>query len=215
MSTRTNEWGEDRASSNLGCPNWRTRCIAGNRAERLWRSLTWAQRATIRALTPYVVRAGDETGFSINGTPKLFSTAASWVAGDANAKAEAAHLQEEGFRAALSASTSTVSGNPGLSFVLELGSHASALSEERAQLKADMAENSPAKITRITSNHAPTSEGFTAKGKFGAANLLFVEGRCVLLVGDAIKGGATNISPVLAGAFRIYARTNSSGGACG
>lgn len=172
-----------------------------------------AQNPPTRTLAPYLVRSGEETGFSLSGAPTLFSSAASWGAGDADAKAEATRLQSEGFRAVLLQNTSTTAGRAGVSWVLLLKSPAAALSEEQSQLNADIAENSPA--TRFTSAQVPTSEGYTAQGTgFAVANLLFVEGRCVLLVGDQGNAGTNSSPPVIAGALKIYDRTNSSGGAC-
>jgi len=172
-----------------------------------------APTSPTRALTPYLARAGEETGFSISGAPTLDS-AASFATGDPNAKAEATRLRTEGFRAALIEHTSTAAGNGGVSFVLQLESHAAALSEEQSQLNEDITENSPA--TRITRAQVPTSEGFTAKGSsVVVANLLFVEGRCILLVGDEVNAGSDPSPPVLAGALKIYDRTKSSGGVCG
>ena len=45
------------------------------------------------------------------------------------------------------------------------------------------------------------------------ANALFVEGKCVLLVGVATDGANPN-PPVIAGALKVYGRTAHSTGVC-
>ena len=46
------------------------------------------------------------------------------------------------------------------------------------------------------------------------ANVLFVEGSCVLLVGDETDG-ANPRPPVIAGALKVYGRTAHRAGVCG
>ena len=96
--------------------------------------------------------------------------------------------------------------------MIALGSPAAATAEERAQLKEDLAENNP--VTRFTIKQLPTSEGFAAKGTYSVANVLFVEGSCVLEVGDATHG-ANPRPPVIAGALKVYGRTAHIAGVCG
>ena len=75
--------------------------------------------------------------------------------------------------------------------MVALASPAAAAAEERAQLKEDLTENSPAP-TRFTIKQLPASEGFTAKGtNVRVANVLFVEGSCVLGMGDAPVSAST------------------------
>ncbi len=170
------------------------------------------QSVSSASLARYVVQTGEETGYSPSGAPTFTSTAASWATGDPDAAADAKRLRGEGFRAALTQQTTGSDGTGGISFVIALASPAAAAAEERAQLKEDLAENSPA--TRFTIKQLPTSEGFAAKGTYSVANVLFVEGSCVLLIGDETDG-ANPRPPDIAGALKVYGRTAHRAGVCG
>ena len=72
--------------------------------------VAWAgagQSVSSASLARYVVRAGEETGYSPSGAPTFITSAASWVTGNPSAAADAKRLRREGFRAAL---TSTYHG---------------------------------------------------------------------------------------------------------
>lgn len=184
------------------------------------------QRVSSASLAPYVVRAGEEAGFSAIGAPTFTSSAAAWTAGDPTAAADAKRLRGEGFRGALTENTAGVDGTAGVSWVIELASPAAAKSEEQAQLK-DIAAQSPSPVTRFTIKQLPTSAGFTSRGNSKTqvdasetpadevdANVLFVEGSCVLLVGDQTGSRINPSPPVIGGALTIYGRTAHSAGVC-
>jgi hypothetical protein len=185
------------------------------------------QRVSSASLAPYVVRAGEEAGFSAIGAPTFTGSAAAWTAGDPTAAADAKRLRGEGFRGALTENTAGVNGTAGVSWVVELASPAAAKSEEQAQLKEDIAAQSPSPVTRFTIKQLPTSAGFTGRGNSSTevnasetpadevdANVLFVEGSCVLLVGDQIGSRINPSPPVIGGALKIYGRTAHSAGVC-
>lgn len=171
------------------------------------------QSVSSASLARYVVQTGEETGYSPSGEPTFTRSAASWATGNPNAASDAKRMRGEGFKASLDQNTTGSNGTAGLSFVIALASPAAAAAEERAQLKEDLAENSPA--TRFKIKQLPTSEGFTAQGtNMRVANVLFVEGSCVLLVGDETDG-ADPRPPVIAGAMKVYGRTDHRAGVCG
>ncbi len=58
------------------------------------------QSVSSASLARYVVRAGEETGYSPGGAPTFTRSAASWAKGNPNAAADAKRLRGEGFRAA-------------------------------------------------------------------------------------------------------------------
>jgi hypothetical protein len=170
------------------------------------------QSVSSASLARYVVQTGEETGYSPSGAPTFTRSAASWATGDPDAPTDAKRLRGEGFKAALTQQTTGSSGTGGISFVIALASPVAAAAEERAQLKEDIAENSA--VTRFTIKQLPTSEGFTAKGTSSVANVLFVEGSCLLLIGDETDG-ANPRPPVIAGALKVYGRTAHKTGVCG
>jgi hypothetical protein len=179
------------------------------------------QSVSSASLAPYVVRAGEETGYSPSGAPTFTTSAASWTKGNPKAAANAKRLRGEGFRGALAEYTTGANNAGGVSLVIVLASPAAAASEEQTEFKADVAESSP--VTRFTIKQLPTSEGFAGKSTstaFGKTttnrafgNVLFVEGKCVLVVGAATDGANPNPA-VIAGALKVYGRTAHSAGVC-
>jgi hypothetical protein len=170
------------------------------------------------SLSRFTARPGEETGFSPQGKPHGYRTARSWLAGGGEKgrrlTTDAARLNGEGFVAALVQHMTYVaapSTGGGLSLVLELGSRKSAHAELTVQLRQDIAGlGRGAMIRRFAVPGVPTARGFTVviSGMPGsAANALFTEGRCLLLVGDAIPTG-NPAPPVKAGVKAIYRRTH-------
>jgi len=170
------------------------------------------------SLTRFIARAGEEPGFVPHGRPQTSSTASAWVAGEPRGqrKADSARLRREGFVRAV-AQQMTYLPNPrnggGLSWVMELGSSNAALAEQRVQLRQTIAAQGKVKIRRFSIPGVPGAKGFTATlpgQPGGAANALFTEGRCLLLIGDSVPD-ANLAGPVKAGVRAIYRRT---GGRC-
>jgi hypothetical protein len=169
------------------------------------------------------VRAGEETGYSPEGAPAVFSSPAAWVEhehGEAaetrrltpGEAAEAKHLTEEGFRAAERLGTGG-SNKGGASLVLEFGTPSAAQHELAAEVKEFLEQSS--------AQHVPSSQFTVATipGSHGAvsgevADVWFSEGSCLLGVGDEEKGGKDPKPAVIAGALKVYARTAHSNGAC-
>jgi hypothetical protein len=104
-----------------------------------------------------------------------------------------------------------------MAWVVELGSHAAALTEEQIEEIQGASQNSPS--TPLTSTVIPTSKGFMQMQELsngGDANLYWVEGRCVIFVGHgAVMGNVNPGPPVTAAALKIYDRTKSGTGVCG
>jgi hypothetical protein len=163
-------------------------------------------------LAVYLLRSG-EGGFTVS-TPIDQTTVAEWVSVSQSTAADGRRVRGEGFREALEQPTSTTSGGGGLDFVLELGSAAAAGREEAVELKEDVAEQGHVPVTHFRVSGIPGSDGIAASGgKRGtAANVLFTEGRCLLLVGNGAAGGSK--ADVVAGALAIYRRSHASSGAC-
>lgn len=185
------------------------------------------QHGAAASLAPYVVRAGEEAGFSAIGAPTFTGSAGAWTAGDPAAAADAKRLRREGFRGGLTEYTAGVNDAAGVSWVIELASPSAAKSEEQSQLKEAIAAESPSPVKRFTIKQLPTSAGFTSRGNSKTevnpsetaaaevdANVLFVEGSCVLLVGDQTGSAIDPSPPVIGGALEIYGRTARSRGVC-
>jgi hypothetical protein len=171
------------------------------------------QKVSSTSLARYVVRTGEETGYSPS-VPNFTSSATLWTKGNPGAAAFAKRLRGEGFRGGLIESTFSLNGGQGVSAVIALASPAAAKSEEQAELKEFIAQDRP--VTRFTIKQLPTSEGYASTGSSTAlAIVLFVEGSCVLLVSDEPTGTATNPRPpVIAGALKVYGRTARKAGVC-
>jgi hypothetical protein len=142
------------------------------------------------SLSRFTARPGEETGFTPQGTPHVYRTARSWLAGGGETgrrlTTDAARLSGEGFVAALVQHMTYVaapSTGGGISLVLELGSPNSADAELPVQLRQDIAgQGLGATIRRFKVRGVPGARGFTVviSGMPGsAANALFTESRCL------------------------------------
>jgi hypothetical protein len=173
------------------------------------------------ALVNFVAQGGEETGFAPQGMPKTYPTASAFdrPLPAKERKRDVARLRREGFKGAVTQNMS-YTANPkngaGLSLVIGLKSAGAARAELKSQFAGDVAsQGKGVRIQRFTVPGVPGSKGFTATDKKhggGAANVLFTEGSCMLLVGDAFGGSPQQrIAPVSAAAAAIYKRT---GGTC-
>ncbi len=166
-----------------------------------------SRRAAPLPLSAYLVQGGEQTGYRALTDAVQVKTAKSLTGGDPAAAADIRRLNQEGFRSAMV--RETVSGHgQGLSRVIQLRSGAAATTEARAQL---------------ASLQGPGVAGFSvpgvpnARGASGAqdtyANVVFTEGRCVMLVGGTASPGRAS-APVIAAVRAIDARTHGRPGAC-
>jgi hypothetical protein len=165
-------------------------------------------------LDAYLLREG-EGGFAVFSVAVVQPTIASWVKVSRSTAADGRRVHGEGFRGALEQATATSTGGTGLDFVLELSSAAAARREQAVELKEDVAEQGHYGVTRFTVPGVPGSQGIAATGgkRGSAANVLFTEGRCLLLVGND-EVDAKYRQYVVAGTLALYRRTVASPGAC-
>lgn len=163
------------------------------------------------ALSAYLARANEETGFQVTGSPATSTTAALWTAAMPNGQAVQSRLVTEGFHRAISIQTASAHGQ-GVSWVMELGSTRDAAREQTAELRDFI--HVPGRVGRFAVQGVPTAEGFTYPGPDPQdANALVREGRCLLLIGDQ-ESAADYRAPVVAAVRAIWARTNKTNGAC-
>jgi hypothetical protein len=145
-----------------------------------------------------LIKQGEFAGFRPESSTHLFKTAKAWVlAGPhpsaAHTSAEIARLHREGFVAVLSEflDRGSVRGN-GLSWVMQLGSAASA----RAELNVDLTENEAASgssfsafsVLAIRGAHGYRVSGGGSVGE----NIFFADGPFLYLVGQGWSSGDKN-----------------------
>ena len=162
---------------------------------------------------PYLVRAREETGYSLEGPPTPVSSPAQFGHGEADEAAETRRLTEEGFYAAPTVRT-TGSNRAGVSSVIELGMPSAAQHEVAASLQQTVATEHPS--SQFTIATIPDSHGWVeppGNGKV-AANVLFSERLCVLIVGDKVPSGTDPKPALIAGALKVFGRTAHSNGVC-
>jgi hypothetical protein len=159
-------------------------------------------------LSAYLVRGNEETGMQPTGRATVYRTAAQWTSnGVPNAAAEDKRLAQEGFREVTSVQT-----GQGVSWAMELGSASAATREKAAELQAfAYGPGAPTTTTRFTVPGVPSAEGWVFP--YADANVLFTEGRCLMLVGDDLTT-SDNKLPVVAATDAIWARTHGKPGAC-
>jgi hypothetical protein len=160
-----------------------------------------------------LVRGQEETGLPPTGKATAYLTATQWTSnGVPNGAAEDKRLAHEGFREAMSVQTGSTKGQ-GVSWVMELGSASAAAREKTAELREfAYGPGAPTTPTRFTVPSVPSAEGWTFPSQ--VANVLFTEGRCLMLIGDQLTSASDNKPPVVAAVRAVWARTNGKPGAC-
>jgi hypothetical protein len=176
-----------------------------------WASVAQASRSRL-PLSAYLVQGHEETGMHPTGKAVTDRTPAKWTAdGTPHAAAEDKRLAQEVFSEVISVQTASDSGDQGVSWAMVLGSASAAAREEAAELKTFTSGSSaPMKATRFKVAGVAGAEGWAFPGI--AANVLFTEGHCLLLVGDELSGSVK--PPVIAATQAIWARTHRKPGAC-
>ena len=159
-------------------------------------------------LGAYLVRAHEETGMQRTGPATADRTPAQWTSdGVPDAADENERLAKEGFREVISVSTSD-----GISWAMQLGSASAAAREEAAELKEFASgPQAPATTTRFTIPGITSADGWVFPN--ADANVLFTQGRCLMLVGDDLTT-SDNQLPVVAAARAIWTRTHGKPGPC-
>ena len=135
-------------------------------------------------------------------------TPAQWTStGVPDAAAERRRLAKEGFHEVMSVQTSQ-----GVSWAMQLGSATGAAREEATELKEfSSSPQAPPNTTRFAIPGIPSAEGWVFPE--ADANVLFTEGRCLMLVGDDLTT-SDNKLPVIAAAHDIWTRTHGKSGPC-
>ena len=168
------------------------------------------------AISAYVVRGNEETGFHPAGRPQVAHTVAAGEAGNPNAAADEKRLTSEGFIQGVTVNTSGADGGQGGSSVTQLRSPALAAREQHASVQEAALEQGGAAVSHFAVARIPGSTGIVAAASPGGqstANLYFREGRCALWVGDETSKSDYRAA-VTAAAVAIYARTNARPGPC-
>jgi hypothetical protein len=162
-------------------------------------------------LSAYLVRGHEETGLPPTGRAHYF-TATQWTSnGVPNGAAEAKRLAQEGFSEVISVQTGSAKGQ-GVSWAMRLGSASAAAREKAAELQEFAYGPQAPGATRFTVAGVPGAEGWGQPNT--NANILFAEGRCLMLVGDQLASGTDNNPPVIAAVHAVWARTHGKPGAC-
>ena len=166
-------------------------------------------------LSARLLGRGQFPGFTLEAA-QSFKTAKAWVAGNtgltpAQARAEVARLTREGFKELLAEYLDDAQGpRNGLSFVMQLGSAASARAELAAEIGDAKAAGQAPLTFRVSAIPGAIGYGGTNGGNSGGENILFADGPFLYLVGDAWAGSKTNpYRPALIGAAaRLYKRVH-------
>jgi hypothetical protein len=169
--------------------------------------------AQAAGLERFLVRSGEEPGF----TPRSSRTVGSvkgWLSGTGEppqqVKADAKRYTAEGFVAAAFEHTTPSGGGDGVSNVIEFAS-ASGARHEMSYLMGPAGPGPPPRPFAVVGipEAGGTRGTFPQGGSF--ADLVWVEGRCTLLVGESVPSTPAPTQPLISGAKAIYRRT---AGAC-
>ena len=165
-------------------------------------------------LSDRVIKQGDFAGYRPESTTQSIASAKAWVAGGphvpaAQSSADVARLQRQGFVAVLIEFLDRgAARQDGLSWVMQLGSAASA----RAELNVDVSENKSettaggGSFSLFSVPAIPGAEGYRVSGGGSVGeNIFFADGPFLYLIGQGWPSGEKN-SPTRAGL--IAAATN-------
>lgn len=170
---------------------------------------TSSTSASSASLNEYLVHGNEEPGYAVQGAPIPYKTAAGY-ANSAQDSAATQQLTRAGFQQALVQNTGNQNG---ISLVIEFATAAGATREQSVELATDLASQGGQPF-RFSVHGVPDSDGFGVRPVAGQgdANVLFREGRCLLLVGDESAPHPSSYqAAVTAGVRAIYTRTNGHG----
>jgi hypothetical protein len=171
-------------------------------------------------LSARLLTRGEFPGFTLEA-PKSFKTAKAWVAGNtsltpAQARAQVARLAGEGFKKLLAEFLDNAQGRGnGLSFVMQLGSAASARAELAAEVRYAKAQMQATETFRISA--IPGAVGYGADqgnpGDYmGGENIVFTDGPFFYLAGNAWSGSTQTHNPrhaaLIEAATKLYRRVH-------
>jgi hypothetical protein len=171
-------------------------------------------------LSARLLRPGDFAGFTLEA-PKSFKAAKAWVAGNtsltaAQVRAQVARLTREGFKELLAEYLDDAQGpRNGLSFVMQLGSAASAQAELAAEVRNAKAQGQATETFRISA--IPGAVGFGADqgnpgAYMGGENIVFTDGPFFYLAGNAWSGSTQTHNPrhaaLIEAATKLYKRVH-------
>ena len=166
----------------------------------------------------YLVGASDEPGF-MPGAPSSASSVSDWVGitgAVSTANADENRLRAERFLAGDSEQLSGGAGAAGLSYVMRFASPSGA-QQEAMHLTRTFGPSAPSgtKVSHFAVSGIPGAVGFGAVGggqKTGV-NVVWVDGRCAVLVGN-LSGGPVPIGtydrPLVAAARAVYGRARGN-----
>src|SRR5579862_87107 len=178
-----------------------------------------AASPTPLSLTARLLKRGEFPGFTFEAPTSY--TAKAWVALNtglttAQTNTEVARLTREGFKGLLSEYLDDKQGpRNGLSFVMQLGSAASARAELAAEVR-DTKLQTPAtetfKVSAIPGAVGFGSDGGNPGDYMGGENIAFADGSFFYLVGNAWSGSTKTSNPshtaLMAAAAKLYERVH-------
>jgi hypothetical protein len=163
--------------------------------------------AQTSVLTRFLVRPGEESGFTPR-SPQISSSVNAWVTGEPSPQrsADSKRYKVEGFVAAALEHTTPRGGGDGISNVIEFATSTGARHEMTNLLRA------VGGATTFTVPGVPTARGAKAQSPGETdTNLVWVQGRCTLLIGESIPNSTAPVGPLSAAVRAVYRRT---GGTC-
>jgi hypothetical protein len=166
--------------------------------------------ASAAVLTRFLLRSGEEPGFTPR-SPQISRSVNAWVTGEPSAQrtADIQRYNAEGFVAAALEHTTPSGGGDGISTVVEFATSTGARHEMTYLLHA--VGGAPG-ATTFTVAGIPAARGVKSQNPGETdTNLVWVQGRCTLLIGESIPNSTAPTGPLSAAAKAVYGRT---GGTC-
>jgi hypothetical protein len=160
-------------------------------------------------LNRFLVRSGEEPGFTPR-SPQVSGSVNAWVSGGGEppqqATADTKRYKAEGFVTAAIEHTTPNGRGDGVSNVIEFATAAGARHEMTYLLQL------PGSLTTFTVPGIPNAGGTKGNNGQGGsdANLVWVQGRCTLLIGESVPNSVAPTQSLIAGAKAVYRRTSGT-----
>ncbi len=168
-------------------------------------------------LTRFLLLPNEEPGWAPTGKPETISSISAFVEDEEDSAAAEKRLREEGFEAFVVQPLEGVRETAGVTNVMLFTTAEGANRELQhfagPQLEQELAEGTIKLIERFTVPGVPSARGFTAStsdDEHDVGNVVWSQGRCVLVLGNEVHRGEPLVEPLRTGVKAIYERTDGS-----
>lgn len=167
-------------------------------------------------LTRFLLLPNEEPGWAPTGNPEIISSVSAFAEDEEDSAVAEKRLREEGFEAFVVQpleGKETAGVTNVMLFTTAEGANRELEHFAGPQLEQELAEGTIKLIERFTVPGVPSARGFTASkpdDEHDVGNVVWSQGRCVLVLGNEVQSGEPLVEPLRTGVKAIYDRTDGS-----